>query len=249
MSCEFKTLLPHPSTAELALEAEMAQKYCRLNPQMIKALHDPWACPLEFLPWLAYAYSVDTWNDVWPESVKRTVVANSIAVHTHKGTRGGVEDALAALGVDIEIKEWWQQEPQGERGTMEATLWINTILIPDTDMIIGTAAVRDIIEQLNNSKRASIHYKFKLAAASSPITLGVGVNAQMTALQRTNAAQNNTQTHAQPAQMGMGLSGQLITLQKMEATHSHTESSPLATVWCLGMSTQLTTLHRLELTL
>jgi P2-related tail formation protein len=170
-------------------------------------------------------------------------------VHTHKGTRGGVEDALLALGVKVEIKEWWQQEPQGEHGTMEVTLWINTTLIPDASMIIGPTTVRDLIEQLNNSKRASIHYTLKLAVAASPVTAGLGMSAQMMALQRTQAAQNSTQTHAQPAQMGMGLSGQLITLQKIDATPSHIESNPLPTVWCLGMSTQLTTLHRLELTL
>lgn len=249
MSCAFKTLLPHPSAAELALEEEMAQKYCRLDPQTIKALHDPWACPLEFLPWLAYAYSVDTWNDVWPESVKRSVVANSISVHTHKGTRGGVEDALAALGVDVEVKEWWQQEPRGERGTMDVTLWINTILIPDADMIIGTAAVHDIIEQLNNSKRASIHYQFKLAAAASPINFGVGMTAQMTALQRADASQNSTQTHAQMTQMCMGLSGQIIALQKINAPQSQTASDIPPAIWGVGMSMQLTTLQRLELTL
>lgn len=249
MSCEFKTLLPHPSQAELALEEEMAQKYCRLQPDIIKSLHDPWACPLVFLPWLAYAYSVDVWNDVWPEATKRAVVANSIAVHTHKGTRGGIEDAMAALGVEVEITEWWEQSPPGERGTAEVTLWVNTILSPDADMIIGTEAVHDIIQQLNNSKRASIHCTFRLAVEAAPVVGLLGLSAQTTTLQRGNALQTAVNSAAQPTPWRIGLSGQLTALQKMAAAQQHAESASPPIRCCVGMSMQLISLHRLEMTL
>ena len=46
----------------------------------IAVLWDPWQCPAEVLPYLAWALSVDVWRTDWPEKVKRRVVANSLAV-------------------------------------------------------------------------------------------------------------------------------------------------------------------------
>ena len=161
--CTFKTLLPHPSKVELALEQDAAEKYCRANPEIIAALYDPLTCPVELLPWLAYALSVDVWNPQWPEEVKRRVCQDSLAMHLHKGTVGGMEDALAALGIRLEIVEWWQANPLAERGTMHCTLWVNDNIMPDAEVMIGAELIRDIVAQLNRSKRASIHYTFDLA--------------------------------------------------------------------------------------
>ena len=218
MSCAFKTLLPYPTPVELALEEELAQKYWRVVPDLIKALHDPWACPLAFLPWLAYAYSVDTWNDVWPETTKRAVVANSIAVHTHKGTRGGVEDALAALGVEVTIEEWWQQEPQGERGTMRLTLSVQNVLDPTAGILISEAVLLDIIDQINHTKRASIHFDFRLLAeTTAPTSFALASSGQLTTHQRIDSAIVPMSTHdSLPAGLALAASGQLTAHCRLE---------------------------------
>lgn len=249
MSCAFKTLLPQPTTVELALEEEMAQKYCRLSPDIIKALHDPWACPLEFLPWLAYAYSVDTWNDVWPEATKRAVVANSIAVHTHKGTRGGVEDALAALGVEVKIEEWWQQVPQSERGTMRLTLSIHGVLDPSADILISAALLLDIIDQINHTKRASIHFIFSLLVeTTSPTGLALVSSGQLTTHQQLEAAPVRLVAHAsRPLGFAVASSGQLTTHQQLQAAPvrlTAQASAPLGLA--VASSGQLTTHQQLD---
>jgi phage tail P2-like protein len=63
----------------------------------IQDLWDPWRCPSELLPFLAWAVSVDVWSNDWSEARKRAVVAASPAVHRVKGTLGAVRRALAAF--------------------------------------------------------------------------------------------------------------------------------------------------------
>lgn len=80
----------------------------------IEHLLDPDRCPPEFLPWLAWSLSVDTWDDSWAELTKRAVIRQSVAVHRRKGTIGAVRAALAAAGHPTAIiQEQWGQQLDG----------------------------------------------------------------------------------------------------------------------------------------
>jgi phage tail P2-like protein len=98
-------LLPPNATAqEHALDDSMA----RLGAVQIGIvkLWNPQTCPANLLPWLAWALSVDEWDETWSEQQKRAMVAASYDVHSHKGTPYAIRRALAALGYDnITIKE------------------------------------------------------------------------------------------------------------------------------------------------
>ncbi|MBR9778458.1 MAG: phage tail protein I [Rhodospirillales bacterium] len=79
----------------------------------IDTLWDPWRCPSKFLPWLAWAYSVDTWDPDWAEDIKRRVIDQSFAVHQRKGTRGAIRRALEAMDLDlIRIVQWHEENPR-----------------------------------------------------------------------------------------------------------------------------------------
>ncbi len=60
----------------------------------ITTLWNPWTCPASELPLLAWAWSVDIWNESWPETRKRTVVSESRAYHARKTTLAGYRMAL-----------------------------------------------------------------------------------------------------------------------------------------------------------
>jgi phage tail P2-like protein len=240
------SLIPNATPFERELESHAAQKYCRVNADIIRDLHDPMKCPLEFLPWLAYALSVDLWNDRWPEAIKRAVCANALEMHRHKGTHGGVMDALAALGVRPEIVYWHEMQPPGEPGTMDVTLWINTILNPAADMIIGAEAVRDILEQLNRSKRASIHYTFRLAVETESNGVGMGLSAQMTTHQHIDAPHTAMDTATQPTAIGIGLSAQMTTRQHVDAAHTAMDTATQPTAIGIGLSAQMTTRQHVD---
>lgn len=83
----------------------------------IDALWDAWRCPAKFLPHLAYALSVDFWDDAWDEITKRKTIAASPAYHRRKGTRLAIEEALATLGIDYDLTEWWEVTPNRREGT------------------------------------------------------------------------------------------------------------------------------------
>lgn len=220
MSCEFKTLLPHPSKVELALEEEAAQKYCRANPQIIRDIHDPWKCPLEFLPWLAYALSVDVWNDKWPEVTKRTICANAEQIHEHKGTHGGMVDALALLGIRADVVYWHQMQPEGEPGTMNLTLWVSQNIIPDAEVILGSELIRDVKRQIESNKRASLHYSFRIGME---LTTQVATAASAHFATAMDAKIANTRIDIQPQNIGVGL-GCLANFSTRMAMGYHNEA-------------------------
>lgn len=68
--------------------------------------------PAEHLPARAWGRSVDVWDPVWPEAIKRAVIVAAPQVHERKGTVYAVKTALAALGVDAAVIEWWQEVPK-----------------------------------------------------------------------------------------------------------------------------------------
>lgn len=92
-----KSLLPPNATAlERALEEVTARAAQVAVP--VEDLWNPQDCPAAVLPWLAWALSVDVWDASWSEDVKRTVIAESIAIHRRKGTVWAVREALRTAG-------------------------------------------------------------------------------------------------------------------------------------------------------
>lgn len=90
-------LLPANSTAaERAISDAMARAWAIATPADL--MWDPARIPAEYLPWLAWAASVDHWDPDWTEAEKRTAIAGSAAWHRIKGTRGSVLTVLAQLG-------------------------------------------------------------------------------------------------------------------------------------------------------
>lgn len=110
-------LLPANSTP---LEQELSRLSSRLDgldAELIATIWDAWACPAALLPWLAWALSVDHWDEGWTEIVKRQSIADSPAYHRRKGTVTAVETAVALAGYPYRFTEWWQRVPMGRRGT------------------------------------------------------------------------------------------------------------------------------------
>ncbi|MGV6473534.1 phage tail protein I [Azotobacter vinelandii] len=90
-------LLPPNSTGLERALAEVAA-LDHLSPETVRRLWNPQTCPASLLPWLAWALSVDFWDDAWPLERQRAVIAGSIAWHRKKGTPWAVKEALAAIG-------------------------------------------------------------------------------------------------------------------------------------------------------
>lgn len=100
-------LLPVGSSALEVAAAEACAKIDEI-PVPLRRLWNAKTCPLTLLPYLAWAWSVDRWDQGWSESTKRSVVAASEYVHRHKGTIGSLRRVVEPLGYLIRIVEWWQ---------------------------------------------------------------------------------------------------------------------------------------------
>lgn len=72
-------------------------------PVALRDLWNPATCPVTLLPWLAWSLAVDEWDENWSESVQRSVVADAIEVHRHRGTVWSLKRSLAPLGMAIDV--------------------------------------------------------------------------------------------------------------------------------------------------
>ncbi|WP_040269163.1 phage tail protein I [Pseudomonas rhodesiae] len=109
-------LLPVNATP---LERQAAQALAQIQrvPIPLRQLCNPDTCPVELLPYLAWAFSVDRWDGNWNEATKRAAIRSSHYIHSRKGTIGALRRVVEPLGYLIEVLEWWQTVPEGIPGT------------------------------------------------------------------------------------------------------------------------------------
>jgi phage tail P2-like protein len=131
-------------------------------PVDIVKLWNAQTCPAALLPWLAWALSVDEWDETWSEAQKRAVITASYTVHSYKGTPFSIEAALHALGYDnVIIKESktcyynGEQTYDGSWTYGADSFWplfdviLNVGEVPDAAMILK---IRDRIERYKNAR-------------------------------------------------------------------------------------------------
>ena len=100
-------LLPVGSS-QLELAAAKACAELTRVPVPLRQLWNPATCPAPLLPYLAWAFSVDRWDETWPEEIKRGVIKAAKYLHKHKGTIGAIRRVVEPLGYLINVTEWWQ---------------------------------------------------------------------------------------------------------------------------------------------
>lgn len=102
-----KRLLPVGSTPLEIAAAQACTRMADIEVPLSK-LWNADTCPLVLLPYLAWAWSVDRWDENWPEATKRSVVKAAYIVHKRKGTIGAIRRVVEPLGYLIKVIEWWK---------------------------------------------------------------------------------------------------------------------------------------------
>ena len=156
---ERSLLPPNATPLERAMEAAMRQPI----DIPIRKLWSAADCPVELLPYLAWALGVEEWDSDWPDPVKRSAVADAFRIHREKGTLAGLKRVLMNAGAEYEYTE----RPAG--AAMTALLEIfnsNAVYLPDI-----TSAVERV-------KRSSLDLDIVLtAAAAGPLPIRGGLGA------------------------------------------------------------------------
>jgi phage tail P2-like protein len=142
-------LLPGNAT-ELERNAAQALAQIERVPVPLRDLWNPDTCPVELLPYLAWAFSVDRWSPAWPESAKRAAIRAAYFIHAHKGTIGALRRVVEPLGYLIEVREWWQEVPLGVPGTFR-------LLIGVLDTGIDEAMYQELSFLIDDAKPLSRH--------------------------------------------------------------------------------------------
>nr|WP_175286757.1 phage tail protein I [Klebsiella variicola] len=111
-------------------------------PVTLRDLWNPWKCPVKFLPYLAWAFSVDRWEETWSETAKRQAVSDAFWIHQRKGTVAAVRRVIETLGYSMTLQEWW--EVADPAGTFRLEIDLNDIgitesMIKELERIIGDA--------------------------------------------------------------------------------------------------------------
>lgn len=133
-------LLP-PNATLLERNAATACAQATALPVALRDLWDPEACPAAILPWLAWAWSVDTWQDQWTERQKRDTVKAALAVQQIKGTAGAVRQALDAMGIPVRVQEWFNQTPAAAPYTFRLLVDVDQIAVTQAGLVAALEAV------------------------------------------------------------------------------------------------------------
>lgn len=132
---------------------------------LVPTLWHAQTCPEPFLPWLAWAMSVDDWDPAWSTQRKRQAIAESIEIHELKGTPSAIKRILAIRGHEdaevIERSDFIRHDGQHLRdGTYsyggEAKWAVFKVILKRPVSIKQT---QEIIRLINNVKRNCCHLK------------------------------------------------------------------------------------------
>ncbi len=182
----YDSLLP-PNATKLERDIEQVVANAVDIEIQIQDLWNPSKCPLKLLPWLAWAYSVDFWDDAWSEYIKRQVVADSFEIHKHKGTPYALQRALDSLGIKTNMLEWWEAQANGKRGTMTVVALVNENLSNNSDGLLSSAMLKMITQAIQIYKRGVIHFDVELGLLLNEDIHIAGASAQPIFLKDTEA--------------------------------------------------------------
>ncbi|MBZ7674360.1 phage tail protein I [Klebsiella grimontii] len=135
------SLLPPSSTAWMR-SAESASARLSAITVALRTLWTPTACPVDLLPYLAWALSVDRWDKSWPAAKKVAAIQQSYWLHRRKGTRAAVRRVIEDMGFSATFAEWF--DVGDEPGTFRLEVDVNEVgLTPKTldelNRLIGDA--------------------------------------------------------------------------------------------------------------
>ncbi|MBY7706047.1 phage tail protein I [Vibrio alginolyticus] len=106
-----------------------------------------------FLPWLAWWFRVDAWDDEWSEERQRESIANALILRKYKGTIWAVEHALELSLFEATVVPWYEMAPEGARGTFRIDA------MPSDSRSLTQSDYATFITLTESNKQGSQHWK------------------------------------------------------------------------------------------
>lgn len=181
-----------------------------IDTDLVRRVKSVSEAPVAYLPYLAWERSVDVYDPVWPEAIKRAVIAAAPEVHRYKGTRHAVETAMRALSIEAEIVEWWQASPRAAPYTFHVSLFVQPGLY--AGVVLDARLIRVAYVAINRAKPLSRAYTMSIYARF-PAVIGLAPIAVATAVTRATAHP----PHGDALAAGVGLVPVTIAASKTRA--------------------------------
>jgi phage tail P2-like protein len=159
-------LLP-PSATENERQLSLAADRATALPVDVRDVWSPEACPSQILPWLAWAFGVESWDVTWTDQQKRAAIAASLPVKRVKGTIGAVRKAVASMGLQAEVVEWFNQLPPGNPYTYD-------LIIEAEQAGFGEPQFRLLLDLVDRTKNVRSHLDELILQVVSHSTLYTG---------------------------------------------------------------------------
>lgn len=116
-----KPLLPSGSSLLEKRAAECLQEAVT-NRIDFENLINPHKCPVKLLPYLAWALSVDYWEEYWSEQQKRQAIIDSYHNHQRKGTVGAVRRIVESLVMILKLESGLKKSEKDKPELLEFLL-------------------------------------------------------------------------------------------------------------------------------
>lgn len=149
------SLLPPNATQ---FEYDIATLFSRLSdlPVNVFDVWNPDTCPTRFLPWLAWAMSVDSWQEYWGEERKRQRIKDAVSQQRLKGTRQSIQTVLDSYGDHFTIEPWFEMTPTGAPGTFR--VFYNADQFDHQSDDPQADPLADMVRDIRNAKSARDHF-------------------------------------------------------------------------------------------
>lgn len=125
----------------------------------LRTLWTPTACPVDLLPYLAWALSVDRWDKDWSAERKIAAIQKSYWLHRRKGTRAAVRRVIEDMGFSATFAEWF--EVGDEPGTFRLEVDINEVGLTQKTLAELNHLIDDAKPVSRHSSQLNIAAKIK----------------------------------------------------------------------------------------
>jgi phage tail P2-like protein len=130
-----------------------------------KNLANPETCEAKYLPFLAYAFKVDFWDDNLTESDKRNLIKSSLLLHQRKGTVWAIERIFESLDMEASLSEWFNYDGEPYHFRVD-------IIVSDMDRRISAELFADLkkyIDIYKNVRSVLDEFSIKLKNSTGKI--------------------------------------------------------------------------------
>ncbi len=165
-----------------ALAAVIEERFAQHEPRQAERARDATQSPADQLGHLAWSRGLDYWESSWSESQKREIISLTPLNLRRRGTIGSIKYALASLVGEVELVEWFNMDPVGDRCTGDCTIDEGSYLETDA------SAQQTVARVLARESRGAMHWTLIAAVTAEPV-LGVEEAARFTTLHQFSGVQ------------------------------------------------------------